>query len=125
MVISSVNFCATNKAQPVKKNSADLNIKPVAAAASIPTAIGVGYATKLYLENKGKTSAYIDCLKKYPDDVALQTCKELTEKGMRNAKWGGIAVLTAGIATIAGYTVAKIFKSDTPEVKVATPVKKA
>lgn len=110
MAISGVNFgaVAENPSQ-VKPKRKDLGVKTVATATAVPVAVGLGYATRFYYENKGKASVYKDLVAKFPADDAFKSCLSLTEKSQRNSKIGAVALVVAGAATVLAYAGAKMF----------------
>lgn len=110
MAVSGVNFCAVvpKNAQVKHDGNKGMSVKTVAAATSVPVLVGLGYATRFYYENKGKASVYKEISEKFPKDDAYKSCLKLTEKSMRNAKVGAVALVVAGATTVLGYAGAKV-----------------
>lgn len=109
MAISGVNFGAVSATPNNKADKKGLSVKTVAGATAVPVAVGVGYATRFYYENKGKASVYQDLIDKFPKDDTFKSCLKLTEKSQRNAKLSAIGLVVAGVATVLGYAAAKTF----------------
>ena len=109
MAISGVNFGAVSATPKDKAGKKGLSVKTVACATAVPVAVGVGYATRFYYENKGKSSVYQDMVDKFPKEDSFKSCLKLTEKSQRNAKIAAIGLVVAGVATVLGYAAAKMF----------------
>ena len=89
-----------------KEYSPRISVKDVLLVQSVPLVAGGGHAIKTFFENKGKASAYQDLLKTYKKGSTqyknIENCIEFAKKNMKNAKLGGIILVTT-MALSAAY----------------------